>query len=85
MLNAMSSPAQISPQGRLTLPRDFRIHAGLDQDSDAVVVGVEIGVEIWSLRRWTEEQQRIIAHDQERSELEMQSDLNRLKEPSDMK
>lgn len=79
MLNAMSQPAQISPQGRLTLPSDFRTHAGLDQDPDTVVVGVEIGVEIWSRSRWEAEQQRIMTHSQERDELEMMSDLNSLK------
>lgn len=79
MLNAMSSPVSISPQGRITLPGDFRKLAGIDQTPDVVVVGVEVGVEIWSLQRWNEEQARIDEHMALRDELEMKKDLENLK------
>lgn len=79
MLNAMSSPVSISPQGRITLPGDFRKLAGIDQMPDVVVVGVEVGVEIWSLQRWNEEQARIDEHMALRDELEMKKDLENLK------
>lgn len=78
MLNAMSAPVSISPQGRITLPGDFRKRAGIDQTPDVVVVGVEVGVEIWSLQRWNEEQARIDEHMELRDELEMKKDLDNL-------
>lgn len=78
MLNAMSSPVTISPQGRITLPGDFRKYIGIDQTSEVVVVGVEVGVEIWSLQRWNEEQERISDHMSLRDELEMKKDLEDL-------
>ena len=78
MLNAMSQPVTVSPQGRITLPPDFRAFAGLNDSPEAVVVGVEIGVEIWSMSRWNEEQKKIMAFASERDEMEMRADLNAL-------
>ena len=85
MLNAMSSPVTISPQGRITLPADFRKLAGIDQTPDVVVVGVEVGVEIWSLQRWNEEQTRIDDHMALRDELEMKRDLEDLNKNDEKK
>ncbi len=76
VLNAMSQPAEISPQGRITLPVKFRHHAKLDEAPEAVVVGVEIGVEIWSAQMWHEEEARMLSHLQTRNEIEMQADLD---------
>ena len=42
------------------------------------VVGVEIGVEIWSRERWEEEQKRISEHMQEKDRREMDADLNEM-------
>lgn len=72
---ALSRPEKISPQGRITLPQGFREHAGLGSSSEAVVVGVEIGVEIWSAGRWMEEQGKIQEHLLEKGRLEMKADL----------
>lgn len=72
---ALSQSEEISPQGRLTLPTMFREYAGLSGKTDVVVVGVEIGIEIWSAERWQEEQKRIAAHMAEKDRLEMQADL----------
>ena len=85
MLNAMSSPVTISPQGRITLPADFRKLTGIDQTPDVVVVGVEVGVEIWSLQRWNEEQTRIDDHMALRDELEMKRDLEDLNKNDEKK
>ncbi len=74
-LNAMSTPVQISPQGRITLPEDFRNRAGLIQSPEAVIVGVETGAEIWSRVRWQAELDKLDSHLQELDKLEMQSDL----------
>ena len=53
----------------------FREHAKLANGCDAVVVGIEIGVEIWSLERWEEEQRKIMEHAMKKDELEMMQDL----------
>lgn len=78
VLNAMSRPGSISPQGRITIPADFRTHAGMDENPDLVIVGVEIGLEIWSAERWAEEEKKIEAHLAEKDTLEMRADLDQL-------
>ena len=45
---SLSSPETISRQGRVTIPEHFRDFAHLPPGTAAAVVGVEIGVEIWS-------------------------------------
>lgn len=70
-----SQSEKISAQGRITLSQEYRDHAGLSAGGDAVVVGVEIGVEIWSRERWAEEQRRMMEHSLEKGEREMASDL----------
>ena len=54
----------------------FKEHAGIANGTDAVVVGIEIGVEIWSMERWEEEQRRIMEHSMKKDELEMMRDLD---------
>lgn len=73
---AMSRSEAISAQGRLTLPAYFREYAGLRENAPAIVVGVEIGIEIWSPERWDEEQKRIREHMAEKDRREMDADLN---------
>jgi len=75
---AWSQSERISPQGRITLPPLYREYAGLDKQSEAVVVGVEIGVEIWSVERWAEEEKLLREHAREKGRLEMQSELNNM-------
>jgi len=70
-----SQSERISAQGRITLPPAYREHAGLSSGGDAVVVGVEIGIEIWSQERWAEEQRKVQEHMLEKGEREMASDL----------
>lgn len=72
---AWSSAARITPQGRLTLPHEFRNSTMLEPGSEAVIIGVEIGVEIWNLKRWQTEQQLIQSHEMERGDLELDNDL----------
>lgn len=79
MINAMSFPVTISPQGRITLPADFRKYIGVDQSAEVVVAGVDYGAEIWSLQRWNEEQALIDDHMSLRDELEMKKDLDGLR------
>lgn len=71
---AWSCSAKISPQGRITVPQEYREQAGLKNGS-VVVVGVEVGVEIWDRERWQEEQRTGMDHAREKGEREMASDL----------
>ena len=75
---SLSMDISISPQGRLTLPEHYRDYADLKPGAEVVIVGVEIGVEIWSRERWEEEQKRISEHMQEKDRREMDADLNEM-------
>lgn len=75
---AWSQSERISAQGRITLPPLFRVHAGLDQCVEAVVVGVEIGVEIWSYERFIENQKQVQQFEMERGKVEIERDLGRI-------
>ena len=72
---ALSRSGKISAQGRITIPAAYREYADLYPGKDVVVVGCEIGVEIWSQERWAEELDRINEHVREKGEREMSADL----------
>ena len=72
---AWSQSEKISAQGRITLPAEYREHAGLLPGGEVMVVGNEIGVELWSRERWMEEQKMILEHEREKGRREMESDL----------
>lgn len=72
---AMSQSQKISEQGRITLPVMFRDHTELLPGSEAIVIGVEIGIEIWSINRWKEELEKINSHNREKGDREMAADL----------
>ena len=74
---AWSQSQKISAQGRITLPQAFRDHAGLDAGCrKIVIVGTEIGVELWNIDRWNEEQERMTGHSLRKRDQEMRADLN---------
>lgn len=70
-----SQSEKVSAQGRITLPPAYREHAAIGAGGEAVVVGVEIGIEIWSPERFAAEQRTIQEHMLEKGEREMASDL----------
>lgn len=72
---SLSQSEKISAQGRLTLPQAYREHAGLLAGADAVIVGIEIGVEIWNAEKWAEELVKVNNHFREKGEREMAADL----------
>lgn len=74
--SAFSTPAVISPQGRLTIPPEYREFAHLTVSENIMVIGVEIGVEIWNCERWKEECDCVMKHAVDKGENEMLSDLN---------
>lgn len=77
---AWSSSGKITPQGRLTLPAEFRTPALLEPGTEAIIIGVEIGVEIWNLKRWQQEIDVINSHELNRGDLELAQDLNKFEE-----
>ena len=72
---AWSASAKITRQGRVTLPQEFRMPTMLEPGCEAVVIGVEIGVEIWNLKRWQDELKLINEHELDRGDLELVQDL----------
>jgi len=72
---ALSSSERISAQGRITVPQGFRNILKLNPGEEIVVVGAEIGVEIWNAIKWDEELQKINTHAEEKGEREMAADL----------
>ena len=52
---SLTAPAVITRQGRVTLPERFRQMTGLLPGTEACVVGVEIGVELWLAERFDAE------------------------------
>ncbi len=72
---AMSQSQKISQQGRITIPEMFRDFAGLTPSSELVMVGAEIGIEIWNAEKWREEICKIHKHSQELGDAEMADEL----------
>jgi len=72
---ALSSSEKVSAQGRITVPTGYRKMLGLNPGEEIVVVGAEIGVEIWNAAKWDEEILRVNAHVEEKGEREMAADL----------
>ncbi len=72
---AMTHSDKLSNQGRITIPHFMREECGLVPNSEAVMVGIEIGVEIWSAERWKAEMDKMKHHTNEKGEREMASDL----------
>lgn len=73
---AMSQPTTISAQGRITLPSAFRAYAGLEAGESAILIGCEIGVEIWQPTRWQDELDVIANHVNQKGRQAMQADLH---------
>ncbi len=73
---AWSTPGRITQQGRLTVPQEFRQATALAAGSEAMLIGVEVGVEVWNIQRWQAEQQLILEHEISRGDLELNKDLD---------
>lgn len=72
---ALTQSDSISRQGRITIPQHFRDLVALQPGTEAVLVGAEIGVEIWNADRWQKEFEILLAHEQEKARLQMEADL----------
>jgi DNA-binding transcriptional regulator/RsmH inhibitor MraZ len=73
---AFSQRVELTRQGRITVPGVFREHAEVPPGSEVVVLGVEIGVEIWSEARWSTELSLIQEHMVEKGQRELADDLS---------
>jgi DNA-binding transcriptional regulator/RsmH inhibitor MraZ len=72
---ALSCQAEISPQGRVTIPPGYREYAGLPAAGKVLLVGCEIGVEVWSQEAWQRELAAIQEHVTQKSRQAMAGDL----------
>ena len=70
---SLTSPAVITRQGRVTLPERFRKMTGLQPGVEACVVGVEIGVEIWTSERFDAEMAETVIQLEKQREMEYNS------------
>lgn len=72
---AFSQASRITNQGRITVPVQFRERLALEPGTDVVVVGCEIGVEVWNAQRWAKESEVLMQHELKKADLEMDADL----------
>lgn len=71
---ALTQSVHITGQGRLTVPSSFRSFAQVEDQM--VLVGCEIGYELWAADLWQRELALINQHLIDRGALEMTQDLN---------
>lgn len=78
MRMAYAQPAEISNQGRLTIPPLFRKHLDMEPGTEVVLVGSGLCMEIWNRRRWDDESGTIDRHAVAKGEAEMAASLQQL-------
>ena len=74
---AVTQGATLSNQGRITIPPHFRCPLDLEPGREAVVVGCEIGVEVWHAERWEKEFELLRSHELRKADADMRADLIR--------
>lgn len=72
---AMTQVETLTNQGRVTVPPMFRKLLGLEPGTDVVLVGCEIGVEVWNAARWEAEFRVLWEHEAARADAEMKADV----------
>lgn len=72
---ALTQSETISNQGRITIPPHFRPILGLEAGAEAVLVGCEIGIEVWNAERWEAELQVLYEHERQKEEADMAADV----------
>jgi division/cell wall cluster transcriptional repressor MraZ len=71
---ALSQGCALSNQGRITIPTLFREYAELLPGGPVMLVGCEIGVEIWNTERWSAEMALVQKHLHDKGANEMAAD-----------
>lgn len=74
---ALSCSGNISAQGRITIPESYRKRCELEHSTSVVIVGIEIGVEIWNAARWEKELEAISSYEKMKAEAEITSSIER--------
>lgn len=69
---ALTFPGKITNQGRISIPEEFREYAALLPGDAVMVLGVEIGIEIWNVGRWNSEISDIQQYWNERNRSEIE-------------
>lgn len=72
---ALTQVQELTKQGRITIPPQFRVRLELTPGAEVVVVGTEIGLEIWANARWEREFDTLHKHELEKAAAEMQADI----------
>lgn len=72
---SMSQPEVISGQGRITIPEAYRQSAGIQPGNEVMVVGCEIGIEIWNTERWENEFNEMNKNLRDKGEIEISADI----------
>ena len=72
---SMSQSECISGQGRITIPESYRQFAAIQPGMEVVVVGCEIGVEIWNAERWENEFNEMNKHMRDKGDIELSADI----------
>ena len=72
---ALTQAETVSNQGRITIPPSFRSVVRLEPGAEAVLVGSEIGMEVWAAESWEREMALLRQHEQRKAEAEMAADL----------
>ena len=80
---AMTQAQELTNQGRITIPVLFRAALALEAGAEAVLVGCEIGVELWPALRWEAELALLREHELRRAEAETAAELKRLASAAD--
>lgn len=74
-LGALSRVAAVSNQGRISIPPNLRRYAELEPGAAVMLVGCEVGAEIWNTERWQRELELIQVHLAHKEVQEMAGDL----------
>jgi len=72
---ALTQSEKISNQGRVTIPSHFRTMLQLEPGEDTVLVGAEIGIEVWNASKWQTELEILYEHERQKAEADMAADL----------
>jgi len=78
VFGAMTQTERISNQGRITIPTHFRPLLDLAAGQEVMLVGCEIGVEIWNGELWQREFRVLWDHEARRGEAQMHADLGNI-------
>lgn len=54
LLSTISRPIRLGQRGRLVIPEGFRQFLGVEPDTEVIIVGAGVCLEIWNTQSWQE-------------------------------